>query len=149
MLAYRLRDLVLGGTIASVLASATFGADSDLRLTGTLNIDQKRVSFMVSGNSGGGTLHYNGKNYPFSLGGLGVGGIGVTRLRASGNVYNLNSLGQFPGVYGAARTGHAAGDNGKGKLWLKNGDGVVLELRGITEGVGLTMGADAVHISFK
>jgi hypothetical protein len=149
MLAYRMRNLALGAAIASVLASATMGADSEMRLSGTLSIDQKRVSFLVSGNGGGGTLHYGGKSYPFTVGGIGVGGIGVTRFQATGNVYNLNSLGQFPGVYGAARTGHAVGDNGRGKLWLKNGDGVVLELKGLTEGVGLTMGADAVHIAFK
>jgi hypothetical protein len=52
-------------------------------------------------------------------------------------------------MYGEVRTGYAAGDNANGKLWLKNGDGVVLELRGKGEGVALNLGADAVRISYK
>jgi len=82
-------------------------------------------------------------------GGLGIGGIGVTKLTARGEVYNLPSAARFQGMYSQFRTGMALGDTGNGKLWLKNGDGVVLKLRGDGKGIGLTMGADAVHISFK
>lgn len=120
-----------------------------LHLSGTVDIDQTRVSFVVSGNGGGGTLHYRGKDYPFAIGGLGLGGIGVTKLVATGNVYNLTDPAKFTGMYGEARTGYAIGDKGKGKLWLKNSDGVVLELKGKGQGVGLSLGADAVHISYK
>jgi hypothetical protein len=137
----------LGLTSAS-LASST-APPPVLHLSGTLDINQTRVSFVLSGNGGGGTLHYRGQDYPFSIGGLGVGGIGVTKLVATGNVYNLTDPKKFTGMYGEARTGYALGDKGKGKLWLKNNDGVVLELKGKGEGVGLSLGADAVHISYK
>lgn len=120
-----------------------------LRYAGTVDIDQTRLSFLVSGHTGGGVLHYGGRDYPFSIGGLGVGGIGVTKLTAKGEVYNLTSTAQFPGMYSQFRTGVALGDNGGGKLWLKNGQGVVLKLRGTSKGIGLTMGADAVHITYK
>ena len=120
-----------------------------LRYAGTVDINQTRLSFLVSGHAGGGVLHYQGRDYPFSVGGLGVGGIGVTKLRATGEVYNLPSAAQFPGMYSQFRTGVALGDNGGGKLWLKNGQGVVLKLRGASQGIGLTMGADAVHISYR
>jgi len=43
----------------------------------------------------------------------------------------------------------ALGDTGNGRLWLRNGDGVVLKLRGDGKGIDLTMGADAAHTSFK
>ncbi len=59
---------------------------------------------------------------PFSIGGLGVGGIGVSKLIATGRVYNLTDTSKFTGAYGEMRTGYALGDNGSGKLWLKNGD---------------------------
>ena len=149
----RIHAVLSCAAVCLALANASLASDTApppvLHLSGTLDIDQTRVSFVVSGNGGGGTLHYRGKNYPFAIGGLGIGGIGVTKLVATGNVYNLTDPEKFTGMYAEARTGYAIGDQGKGKLWLKNGDGVVLELKGKGKGVGLSLGADAVHISYK
>jgi hypothetical protein len=140
---------VAGLMLVAGVSVAADKPDPDLHLSGTLDIDQTRVSFLVSGNGGGGTLHYKGKSYPFAIGGLGIGGIGVTKLSATGKVYNMTDKSKFTGVYSELRTGYAAGEKGHGKLWLKNTDGVVIELKGKNEGVGLTLGADAVHISYK
>ena len=139
--------------IAAVLllaATATRADDEKLVQAGTLDIDQTRVAFMISGNAGGGVLHYRGKDYPFSIGGLGVGGIGVSKLKASGQVYNMTDRANFAGVYSQLRSGITVADQGAGnKLWLKNGDGVVLKLEGKSQGLALSLGADAVNISFK
>ena len=43
-----------------------------------------RSPFIGSGMLGGGTLYYGGQAYPFKLGGLGIGGIGVSRRFAPG-----------------------------------------------------------------
>ena len=94
-------------------------------------------------------MHFHGRDYPFSIGGLGIGGIGITKLEATGTVYNMKDRSQFAGVYSQLRSGITVGDQGNGKLWLKNGDGVVLKLRGASKGVGLSLGADAVTIDFK
>jgi hypothetical protein len=151
MRSFSLRHFALGLTAAALLTGASFASDTDpqLHYSGAIDIDQTRVSFLVSGNGGGGTLHYRGKDYPFAIGGLGVGGIGITKLTATGKVYNMTDMGKFPGVYSEVRTGFAVGDLGNGRLWLKNGDGVVLHLQGTHKGIGLTLGADAVHISYK
>jgi hypothetical protein len=125
------------------------GTDSHLRLSGTLDIDQTRVAFLVSGNGGGGTLHFAGHDYPFSIGGLGIGGIGVSKIEATGQVYNMTATTQFTGMYSELRTGYALGDKGSGKLWLKNGDGVIIKLQAKAKGIALALGADAVHIAFK
>jgi hypothetical protein len=124
-------------------------ASPPLHLSGTVDINQTRVAFLVSANGGGGTLHFRGNDYPFSIGGLGVGGIGVSKLKAAGHVYNLRDRAKFAGVYSELRTGYALGGKGHGKLWLKNGAGVVLELEGKGEGIALSLGADAVSISFR
>ncbi len=133
----------------AMFLAVTPAAAANLVPSGTLEIDQTRVGFLLSANGGGGVLHYRGHDYPFSIGGLGVGGIGVTRLKASGRVYNLPDRASFSGAYSLLRTGYAAGDTGRGKLWLKNGDGVVLELKGSSKGIGLSLGADVVDITFK
>ena len=119
-----------------------------MKKSGTVDIEQTQIAFLASGNLGGGKLYFGDKTYSFSIGGLGIGGIGISKLTATGTVYNLSSLEQFAGAYVQGRTGFAAGDKGSGKLWLKNGDGVVLELVAKREGLALSLGGDAVYIKF-
>ncbi len=116
------------------------------RPSGTVAVHQTQIAFIGSGMLGGGTLNYRGRSYPFKLGGLGIGGIGVSRLDAAGTVYNLRRLADFNGVYGQVRSGWAAGEQGRGTLWMQNSNGVYLKLTGVRRGLSLTMGADGVSI---
>jgi len=110
----------------------------------TVDIDEVQLGYMVMGTMGGATLHYQGKDYRFKIGGLGVGGVGVTHLKASGRVYGLKSVADFAGLYGDARIGIAATIKGKGNLWLHNTKGVYVHLHTHLEGLALTLGADAI-----
>ena len=74
---------------------------------------------------------------------------GVSRLNATGRVSNLRSLADFEGVYGQVRSGWAAGDQGRGTLWMQNANGVYLRLVGVRRGLSLTMGADGVRVQFE
>ena len=121
----------------------------DLSKSATLEIDQVQVALLYSGNLGGGKLHFNGKTYPFTVGGLGIGGIGFSKMEAVGQVYNMKKLDDFPGAYGQARYGFAAGTESGGSMWLQNPNGVVIELKTKREGLALSLGADAVYIAFK
>jgi hypothetical protein len=129
-------------------ASNGRAADKPLRPSGTVVIDQTQVAFLVSGSSGGGTLRFKGRSYPFKIGGLGIGGIGVSEIHATGTVYNLDRLEDFEGTYGQARAGYAIGKKGSGGFWLENGD-VVIKLQSTRKGVALSLGGDAVRISFR
>jgi hypothetical protein len=93
-----------------------------------------------------GTLHFKGRNYPFTINGLGVGGLGVSKLEATGEVYRLDRISDLDGVYGQVRVGWALADQGTGRLWLENDKGVVLRLRTRRQGLMLAVGADAVRI---
>ena len=97
---------------------------------------------------GGGTLTIDGESYPFSIVGLGLGGFGASSVEATGVVYNLPSLDAFPGTYGNARLGMTAGDSGGGKLWLRNPDGVVIELASEMRGLALAGGIDGLVIQW-
>lgn len=132
---------------APALGQAT--KKEDLNKSATLEIDQIQVALFYSGNLGGGKLHYNGKTYNFTVGGLGLGGIGASKMEAVGQVYNLTKLEDFPGAYGQARYGFAAGTESAGSMWLQNPSGVVIELKTKREGLALSLGADAVYIAFK
>jgi hypothetical protein len=104
--------LVAGLLVLSCILSAGAYAQSapPPKPSGSVNIHQVQVAFIGSGAVGGGTLHYRGRSYPFKLGGLGIGGFGVSTLDATGSVYNLRRLQDFEGVYGQARIGWAAGE---------------------------------------
>jgi hypothetical protein len=115
----------------------------------TIDMQEVQAAFLASGGGGDGTLFYQGKAYPFTIGGLGVGGIGASTLSASGEVYKLSSLSQFPGAYAQARYGFALGNKSGGDLWLQNGSGVIMHLHAKREGLMLTLGGDAVVIALK
>lgn len=116
---------------------------------GTIDMHQVQAAFIGSGNGGYGTLNYQGQSYHFNVGGLGVGGIGASTIDATGEVYGLKSIGQFPGSYVQGRYGFAFGDKSNGDLWLKNNDGVILHLHAKRTGLMLSLGGDVVVITFK
>ncbi len=68
-------------------------------------IEQIQVAFIGSGAVGGGTLNYRGESYPITVGGLGIGGIGASKLTASGSVYGLARRDDFAGAYVQIRKG--------------------------------------------
>jgi hypothetical protein len=131
---------------ASFLA-ATASAD-DLTKSGTVIVEQVQIAFIGSGNLGGGKLQFGGRTYEFTIGGLGIGGFGISKMKATGAVYNLKNAGDFPGTYGQARYGIAIGSKSTGELWLQNTRGVVLQLKAERQGLALSLGGDAVYIKF-
>lgn len=144
------RRQALVGSVGAVGTMLAAPAIAQQRVkSGTVNIEQVQVAFFGSGNVGSGTLHYEGRSYRFSVGGLGVGGFGVSKMEAYGDVYNLRELRQFPGAYGQARYGAAYGDQGKGEMWLENTNGVMIDLKTRRQGLAVSLGADAVIIDFK
>ncbi len=112
-------------------------------------IEQIQVAFIGSGAAGGGNLNYHGESYPITVGGLGIGGIGASKLTASGSVYGLQRREDFAGAYVQIRKGWALGDHGKGTLWLRNRNGVTMRLNTQRKGLQLSLGADGVVIAFK
>ena len=134
-----------------LLVSAPTGAQSRQfgPATGTVSIRQVQVAFIGSGAIGGGTLRFNKRNYDITVGGLGIGGIGASRLTATGSVYRLSNVEDFTGAYLQIREGWAIGDEGRGTLWLRNAKGVVMRLATKRRGLQLSLGADGVLIGFK
>jgi hypothetical protein len=150
------RRAVIGLAIAAALpfagcsSSQTIDAQSIEGRTpdGTVDMNQVQAAFIGSGG-GSGTLFFRGRAYPFAVGGLGIGGIGASTINASGDVYGLNSVADFPGAYAQGRIGFAAGTTSRGDLWLQNSRGVIMRLRAKRTGLMLSLGGDAVVISMQ
>jgi hypothetical protein len=112
----------------------------------TVRISEWSAAYYGSAAAGKGTLYYNGQRHHFSISGLGVGGMGGQKVSATGKVYNLNRLSDFPGTYHGISRGLTLIE-GKMHAKLTNGNGVVMYLAGETEGLASSMGAQAFEVN--
>ncbi|MGO1079297.1 hypothetical protein [Inquilinus sp. CA228] len=117
--------------------------------SGTVEMHQVQAAFIGSGNTGDGTLRFQGKPHKFRVSGLGIGGIGVSTIDATGEVYDLKKVDDFEGAYAEGRYGFAFGDQSGGELWLKNDKNVVMHLKARRVGLMLSLGADAVVVTLE
>ena len=137
--------------LAGCVGSVALGPDAVKGQTpdGAVEMHEVQAAYIGSGSAGTGVLSFRGVQYPFEVGGVGVGGFGLSTIEATGEVYNLRELGQFPGTYGQARYGFAIGTASGGDLWLQNESGVILHLKAKRTGLMLSLGGDAVVISMR
>jgi len=133
------------GEQVKVGPSAVAGLTPD----GYVSMEQVQVAYIGSAGGGTGTLYYKGRSHPFTVGGLGVGGIGASTIEAEGEVYRLPNIETFAGAYAQGRYGFALGTESKGDLWLQNDAGVIMHLKAKRTGLMLSLGGDAIVISFK
>jgi hypothetical protein len=148
------RASLLASVVALTLGACSFGgvklgpdAVKGKSPNGFIEMKEVQAAYIGSGTGGTGTLYFNGNQYNFDVGGAGVGGIGLSTVDASGDVFNLTDVSQFPGTYGQARYGFAIGTESAGDLWLQNEQGVILHLKARRTGLMLTLGGDAMVIS--
>ena len=78
-------------------------------------------------------------------GGGGPGG-GVEKISASGPVYKLVSVGDFPGRYTQSTGKAGLSSSGGSDLWLENNAGVIMHLEGTSTGAMLTLGKDEIIV---
>jgi hypothetical protein len=114
----------------------------------TVEIREWSAAYYGSAAAGKGTLYYNGQRHHFTISGLGAGGAGAQKVSATGKVYNLNRLSDFPGSYQGISRGLTLIE-GKLHAKLTNGNGVVMYLAGETEGLASSIGVQAFEITLK
>ena len=114
----------------------------------TLRLSGGSVAAGLGVTWGGGTLTYKGKDYPISVTGISAGDVGVTKLEASGKVYNLTKLDDFDGNYTAAAAGATLAGGGSA-VAMKNQNGVSVHLVATTQGVKLVLGGGGVEMKIK
>jgi len=115
--------------------------------SGTIEFRTFKVGFIVGGGGGRGTLFYQGKQYPLSVGGVSIGAtIGAASADMVGEVYNLNNPADIQGAYSAASAGIAIAGGGK-TASLSNARGVVIKVRG--KQIGLKLSLDLSGLTIK
>lgn len=125
---------------ASLLMSGLALAADVKKPVGKVSIEEQQFGLIIGGSMGSGTLSFHGKKHAFKLKGLSVGlNVGVSKMSAAGEVYDLKKISQFPGTYTKLDASVALG-GGVGGLQLKNENGVIMTLHSRTTGVDLNLG---------
>lgn len=134
--------IALAGVLLAAPAAMAQKPDATIEFSGG------SVAFIGKAQWGGGTLTFHGKQYPLRVAGLGIGSIGASSFRATGEVYNLKTVKDIEGTYGSASAAATAGA-GAGVLSMTNGNGVQIKARAKSAGLQLTVAASGVDIRLK
>jgi hypothetical protein len=140
--------LAVVGLFLVSLVAGTSAISAQEATTGKVTLDSKSVAIGVGVSWGDGVLEYKGKKYPFTVEGLSVVDLGVSKVSARGDVKNLKKVEDFAGNYTAGGAGAAVG-GGAGAAVMKNQNGVEMNLVATTQGVKLTLAAAGVSIKLK
>jgi len=138
----------VAAALAVSLSFAPAAAD-DRVPDATIEIDQAQFALLATVKAGGGKLMFDGKTYEFQIGGLGLGGVGIADLKATGKVFNLKNIEDLYGTYFESSMGAAAATEGAAEMWLKNGNGVELVLEADAKGALLTLDTNGMLVGKK
>jgi len=114
----------------------------------TIRLTEGSVAVGIGWNWGRGELSYQGKTYHVKVDGLSVAEVGITKAEASGTVYNLKNIEDLNGVYAAAGAEGTAG-KGMGYSSLRNGKGVVINLKSETKGANIKIAASGLKLTVE
>jgi hypothetical protein len=117
--------------------------------SGSIRFNVIKAGFVVGGSGGRGTLVFQGRSYPLSIGGVSYGfTFGASATDFFGEVSNIRSPYDVNGVYGAAGAGVAVGP-GAGGIVLANQNGAVLTLSGRQMGVIVAADLNGLVITLR
>jgi hypothetical protein len=137
----------LATTGCSALNTPTAQSIAGLPPSGSVTITE---DFVAGLGGGKGTLEYQGRTYPFQVVGTVAGpGGGVEKITASGPVYKLASVSDFPGRYSQSTGKAGFSSSGSSDLWLENNAGAIMHLQGTSSGAMLTLGKDEILIRME
>jgi hypothetical protein len=135
--------------LVALQLSAGGALAEDKTPSGTIVIDETQVMWIVGGDIGGGTLQFQGESHKFKTDGLKLGGFGIHKVKLNGDVYNLDNIDDFAGVYGVAEAGATLGNASKGDSVMKNDKGVVIHLKSAAQGIALDLGVEGMKITLE
>src|SRR5262249_3464601 len=85
------RALKIGSAVTAILAGLLSLPSPGDAATGSVRIRFTKAGFIIGAGSGTGVLHFKGRNYPLSVGGMSIGTIGAARADLSGTAYHLRT----------------------------------------------------------
>ena len=134
--------------IATILTLSSGVSAEDAKPDATLELTQTSVAIVFGYTWGSGTLAFQDKSYPVETDGFSFLALGVTKAKASAEVFNLKKLEDFNGTYFAGSIEGTLG-TGAGATTMKNQNGVVIRLFTTTEGLNVKLAPEGVRLTIK
>lgn len=132
--------------LAALFGAGLTAAHAD---SGTISLRIVKAGFVVGGSAGSGVLHFHGRNYPLSIGGLSYGfTFGASETHFHGRVTHIRRPSDVAGVYAQGGAGAAVG-RGAQAVVLTNQTGAVLTLAGEQKGVIVSLDLSGLALSLK
>jgi hypothetical protein len=142
---FRFRTLAVA-LVAVLAASFSSAARAD---SGTVRISFIKAGWVIGGSVGSGTLTFQGRTYPLSIGGLSYGfTFGGSQTNLRGTVSNIYRPSDIEGVYGAAGAG-ATVIRGPQAIVLTNQKGAVLQVSGNQTGLMVNLDLSGMALSLR
>ena len=138
----------LTGILAAMTLLLAATTTSHAQQSGTVRINIVRAGFILGAGGGHGTLHFRGKTYRLSIGGVGIGSLGVSAVRLVGTATHLHRAADIAGTYSGVGAG-AAFIGGGQVATLQNEKGVVLKLRGAQAGFQVSFGLGGMTVALQ
>jgi hypothetical protein len=135
-------------TMAAMSVALTAALAEDKVPDATIKLSGGSVAAGIGVSWGSGTLTYKGKDYPIDVKGLSVGDVGVTKIEASGKVFNLKDAKDFDGNYTGVGAGATVAGGGS-VTTMRNQNGVTIDLISTTQGVKVAIGGGGVDMKIK
>ena len=142
------RVVKLAATIAVAVSVLMVASMPSHAQTGTVRLHIVKAGFIVGVGGGSGTLTYQGRTYRLSIGGIGVGSLGVAAVDLVGTARHLRRPADIAGIYGAAGAG-ATFVAGAEAATLQNEKGVILTVRGAQVGFQISLGLAGMTIALQ
>ena len=144
----KLRGRMIGIALSSLLVVSALAMAQDGPPSGKVWMESRSVAIGIGVSWGDGKLTFQGKDHAFDVKGLSVIDLGVSKVTATGEVFNLKKLSDFNGNYVAGQAGATVG-GGAGAIIMRNQNGVVMKLTGVGQGVQLTLAGSGVDVALK
>jgi|SRR5688572_18535756 len=128
------RTLIVAVVLTLGAVPAWAGEDTK----GRVSIEAMSVGAGLGVTWGEGVLEFRGERYPFTVTGFSIGDVGVSKVVAKGEVYNLKSVDDFTGVFAAAVAGGTLGGGG-GAAAMKNQNGASMVWTSANQGVSFSL----------
>jgi hypothetical protein len=145
---FHLACIRLAVSVPMLVGVASAFAQEAKQSVGKVSVESTSIAAGIGVTWGDGTLEFQGKTYKFSVSGLSIVDVGISKASVSGEVYDLTKVEDFPGTYVAASIGFALA-GGVGGTATKNQNGVVVNLRSVTQGLQLKLAPQGFTIKMK
>jgi len=125
--------------------SATAAVAEQEKPSGTITMTSTSIAIGIGIDWGHGVLKFKGKEYKFKVHGLSVVDLGISSVTTAGEVYHLDNLSDFAGIYYAGAAGIAVAGGGS-VVAMENEHDVVIKLKSTQQGVQFTLAPEGVRL---